>query len=65
MSAATASALRDLRELLDLRFPDAMPVPRRQGEIVATGVEELDALLPNGGFPRGRLSVWADRKSVV
>lgn len=58
---STASALRDLRELLDQRFPDAVPVPRRQGEVVATGVDELDALLPNGGFPRGRLAVWAPR----
>src|SRR3569833_1374171 len=58
---STANALRDLRELLDARFPDAIPVPRRQGEVVATGVAELDGLLPNGGFPRGRRAVWAPR----
>jgi hypothetical protein len=55
----TASAVRDLRELLDARFPDAVPVPRRRTEVVATGIGELDTLFPSGGFPRGRLSVWA------
>lgn len=47
-----------LRELLSQRFPDAVPVPRSVGDVVATGVPGLDAILPNGGFPRGRLSVW-------
>jgi hypothetical protein len=59
---ASASALRDLRELrelLDLRFPDAAPIQRHRTEVVATGVSELDAIFPGGGFPRGRLSVWA------
>ena len=54
-----ASALRDLRELLDSRFPDAVPVPRLRTEVVASGIALLDEILPNGGFPRGRLSVWA------
>ena len=56
---ASASALRDLRELLDLRFPDAAPIQRHRTEVVATGIGELDAIFPSGGFPRGRLSVWA------
>ncbi len=56
---AATSALRDLRELLDLKFPDAVPLQRRRTEIVATGIEELDSIFPSGGFPRGRLSVWA------
>lgn len=47
-----------LRELLSQKFPDAVPVPRSEGDTVASGVPELDAILPNGGFPRGRLSVW-------
>lgn len=55
---ATASALRDLRELLDLRFPDAAPLERHRTEVVATGIGELDRIFPSGGFPRGRLSVW-------
>lgn len=60
-AAATATTLRDLRELLDRSFPDAIPVPRQRTEIVATGIGELDRILPNGGFPKGRLSVWAPR----
>lgn len=59
--AAPALNLRDLRALLDARFPDATPVPRRTADAVATGIEALDAILPNGGFPKGRLSVWAPR----
>ena len=53
------SALRDLRELLDLKFPDAVPLQRHRTEVVATGIGELDGIFPSGGFPRGRLSVWA------
>lgn len=56
---AATSALRDLRELLDLRFPDAVPLQRHRTEIVATGIDGLDGIFPSGGFPRGRLSVWA------
>jgi hypothetical protein len=56
---ASTSTLRDLRELLDLRFPDAVPIQRHGTEIVATGIGELDGIFPGGGFPRGRLSVWA------
>ncbi len=53
-----APALRDLRDLLTHRFPDAIPVPHRSIAAVATGIEALDTILPNGGFPKGRLSVW-------
>lgn len=56
---SAASAVRDLRELLDSRFPDAVPIERHRTEVVATGIGELDTLFPSGGFPRGRLSVWA------
>jgi len=52
------AALRELREKLDRHFPDATPVPRRTTDGVATGIAALDAVLPNGGFPKGRLSVW-------
>ena len=55
---AATSALRDLRELLDLKFPDAAPLERHRTEVVATGIGELDGIFPSGGFPRGRLSVW-------
>jgi hypothetical protein len=56
---ASQSAVRDLRELLDLKFPDAAPLQRLRTEVVATGIGELDRIFPSGGFPRGRLSVWA------
>jgi hypothetical protein len=54
----SASALPDLRSLLEQRFPDATPVTHRTAEPVATGIGQLDAILPGGGLPRGRLSVW-------
>jgi hypothetical protein len=47
-----------LRSLLEQRFPDATPVTHRTAEPVATGIVPLDGILPNGGLPRGRLSVW-------
>ena len=53
-----SSALPDLRSLLEQRFPDATPVTHRTAEPVATGIAALDGILPNGGLPRGRLSVW-------
>lgn len=54
MSSSTAL----LRSLLEQRFPDATPVTHRTAEPVATGISPLDEILPNGGLPRGRLSVW-------
>ena len=47
-----------LRSILEQRFPDATPVTHRTAEPVATGIQPLDNILPNGGLPRGRLSVW-------
>ena len=47
-----------LRSLLEQRFPDATPVTHLTAEPVATGIHELDAIVPGGGLPRGRLSVW-------
>ncbi len=55
---SASPALPDLRSLLEQRFPDATPVTHRTAEPVATGIGELDGILPNGGLPRGRLSVW-------
>jgi hypothetical protein len=54
----TVPATSALRQLLEQRFPDATPVTHRTAEPVATGIEALDLILPNGGLPRGRLSVW-------
>jgi hypothetical protein len=53
-----ASANPALRALLESRFPDATPVTHRTAEPVATGITALDAILPGGGLPRGRLTVW-------
>jgi hypothetical protein len=47
-----------LREVLERRFPDAIPAVFRTARGIATGVRELDRALPNGGLPRGRLSTW-------
>lgn len=48
-----------LRELIALRFPDAVPAAQRSWSAVPTGVGELDGILPSGGFQRGRISTWA------
>ncbi len=53
---ATSNAA--LKTLLETRFPDATPVTHRTAEPVATGISALDAILPGGGLPRGRLTVW-------
>ena len=56
---ATAADLSSLRSILEQRFPDATPVTHRTTDQVASGISQLDRALPSGGFPRGRLSVWA------
>lgn len=48
-----------LRELLERRFPGAVPLAHLTIPVAATGVSELDRILPSGGLPRGRLSAWA------
>lgn len=47
-----------LRALLRDRFPDAVPLPDRVVPPIPTGLDVLDGILPNGGLPRGRLTVW-------
>ena len=59
-----STSVAALRALIQQRFPDATPLTgipggARTAEEVATGIAELDRVLPNGGLPRGRLSVWA------
>jgi hypothetical protein len=59
-----STSVAALRALIQQRFPDATPITGVPGgvrttEEVATGIDELDKVLPNGGLPRGRLSVWA------
>jgi hypothetical protein len=53
------SALAELRSTLELRYGSTLPVAYRTAQAVGTGVAELDALLPGGGLPRGRLVAWA------
>ena len=53
--AAPALALRDL---IAQRFPDAVPLPSRRESGIATGVGPLDRILPGGGLPRGRPTLW-------
>ena len=47
-----------LKEALEQRFPNALPVSYRTAGAVATGVSALDNLLPANGLPRGRMSLW-------
>ncbi len=52
-----------LRQLIADRFPNAKPLAERDANrlahAVATGLTSLDRALPHGGFPRGKLTVWA------
>ena len=52
------SAVAELRRAIEARFPNAIPLPERTVPQVPTGVDALDRILPSGGLPRGRLSVW-------
>lgn len=53
-----SSALAALRQILEQRFPDAVPPAHRTQPQLASGIAELDRILPGGGFPRGRLAAW-------
>ena len=53
------STALDLREHLARRFPDAVPLAGRREAGLATGISAFDQMLPNGGLPRGRATVWA------
>lgn len=50
-----------LRALVEQRFPDALPLTHRSTGPIATGLLPLDRILPGGGLPRGKLSVWASQ----
>jgi len=62
-----ATSVAALRALIQQRFPDATPLTggSQTTEQVATGISALDQVLPNGGLPRGRLSVWAPQGGVT
>src|SRR5215218_748918 len=51
-------SVAELRHALESRFPNAVPLPERTVPQIATGIDALDRILPGGGLPRGRLSVW-------
>jgi hypothetical protein len=55
-----SASVAALRALVEQRFPDALPITHRSAT-VATGLASLDRILPSGGLPRGRLSVWASQ----
>jgi hypothetical protein len=59
-----STSVAALRALIQQRFPDATPLTGESqtteyANRVVTGITELDRVLPNGGLPRARLSVWA------
>jgi hypothetical protein len=47
-----------LRELIEQKFPDAIPLTHRTTEEISTGIAPLDGILPSGGLPRGKLTAW-------
>lgn len=53
---STTSVLQ-LRAALRARFPTTQPLQAPRGEL-STGVDALDAILPHGGLPLGRVSEW-------
>jgi hypothetical protein len=50
--------LYELREALERRFPEALPLVPGAAAGVGTGIQALDALLPGHGLARGRLTAW-------
>lgn len=55
---SAAPALAHLREALQQRFPDALPLGHGLAHAVATGIGALDRVLPGGGLARGRVTLW-------
>jgi hypothetical protein len=56
MSAAVSALRRQLEELV--------PTPRGGSRGVATGIADLDALLPMGGLPKGKLTEIRGQRSI-
>jgi hypothetical protein len=48
----------NLRALLIEKFPTAVVLPERRQAVFPTGIGAIDRILPNGGLPRGRITVW-------
>jgi len=54
------ASLTELRQAIEQRFPDALPLHHAATpSSVSSGIVAVDALLPGGGLPRGRLTSWA------
>ncbi len=56
--ATPLPALSELRQAIERRFPDALPLAHGTLAAIGTGVGAVDALLPGGGVPRGRVTSW-------
>ncbi len=54
----SVASIAELRRVIEARFPNAVPLPERTVPQISTGITGLDRILPGGGLPRGRLSVW-------
>lgn len=54
-----SAQIQALRDELASRFPGALPLAHARAPVVATGVPGIDAILPGGGLPRGRVTAWA------
>ncbi|HSJ33377.1 MAG TPA: hypothetical protein VK933_18195, partial [Longimicrobiales bacterium] len=54
----SALAVLELRQALERRFPDALPLGQGTAAAVGTGLAALDGLLPGGGLARGRVTLW-------
>ncbi len=52
------SAIAQLKRDLEQRFPNALPVTRGLAAAVATGIPEIDRLMPGAGLARGRVTQW-------
>ncbi len=63
--AAVPAEVLELRKQLAERFPDAQPVRYGTTGVVGTGVAALDAALPAGGLPRGRVTVWRGKGATA
>ena len=54
-----AARVASIQAALAQRFPDAVSIRGWARGTVPTGVSALDAILPDGGFQRGRIAVWS------
>src|SRR5690606_24907772 len=53
-----STAVQQLRQALERRFPDALPLGTALAPAIGTGVPALDLMLPGGGLARGRVTTW-------